>query len=313
MGLGAEEAIVLEAIASLGVPDVSETTPEVARKFSELRRQSLPPGPEAEVRTLSMPGPGGEIALRVYRPLAAPGTLPVLVWFHGGGFVLGDLEQADPDCRMLSTDASCVVVSVDYRLAPEHPFPAAPEDCFAATRWVFEHARELGADGGRLAVGGDSAGGNLATVSALLARERGGPQIRLQVLVYPVTDLTSFDTPSYLAYAENHFLTRRAMIWFRDHYVGGEQGARDPLASPLHHPDLSGLPAAHIVTGECDPLRDEGEAYAKRLERAGTRVTLSRHAGTIHGFFTMSAFLAAGRRAHAEVAGALRSSLQAEG
>jgi acetyl esterase len=312
MALGTEEASLLEAIASLGLPDVSETTPEAARQLTDLRRQRLPPGPAADVRTLSMPGPGGEIALRVYRPLAAPAALPVLIWFHGGGFVLGDLEVADAGCRMLSTHAWCVVVSVDYRLAPEHRFPAASEDCFAATRWVFEHARELGADGARMAVGGDSAGGNLATVTTLLARERGGPKIGLQVLVYPVTDLTSFDTPSYLAYAENHFLTRRDMIWFRDHYVGGEQGARDPLASPLHHPDLSGLPAAHIITAECDPLRDEGEAYAKRLEQAGTRVTLSRHAGTIHGFFTLSAFLAAGRSAHAEVAAVLRQTFEAD-
>jgi len=311
MGLDAEASRLLDVIASLGMPDVSETTPEVARELSELRRQSLPPGPAADVRSLSMPGPGGEIALRVYKPLGAPATLPVLVWFHGGGFVLGNLDQADADCRMLSTDASCMVVSVDYRLAPEHPFAAAPQDCLAATRWVFEHAGELGADGSRIAVGGDSAGGNLATVTALLAKQHGGPRIRLQVLVYPVTDLTSFDTSSYLAYAENHFLTRAAMIWFRDHYVGGEQGARDPLASPLHHPDLSGLPVAHIVTAECDPLRDEGEAYAERLKDAGTHVTVSRYAGTIHGFFTMSAFLQAGRRAHAEVAGVLRSAFDA--
>jgi acetyl esterase len=310
LALEPETQKILDLIAELGLPDVSETTPEVARQMSAARAAGLPPGPDADVLARTIPGAAGELSVRVYRPKnAASERLPALVWFHGGGFVLGDLDQGDGDCRQLATLARVVAISVEYRLAPEHPFPAAPEDCYAALSWVAENAAALGADPERLAVGGDSAGGNLAAVTALLARERSGPPISFQLLVYPVTDLTRFDTPSYLKNADGYFLTRATMQWFASHYVPRPSDAQSPYASPLLAPDLRGLPPALVITAEHDPLHDEGEAFARRLEEAGVRVTLSRYPSTIHGFFTMHPFLEVGRRAVSEAAEALRTAL----
>lgn len=310
MALEPQSQQVVDFIAKLGMPDVSETTPEVARQLSAMRTASLPPGPEAKVVSRTIPGAAGELGVRVYRPIDADGqTLPVLLWFHGGGFVLGDLAQADADCRNLSTSARLVVVSLDYRLAPEHRFPAAPEDCFLALRWVAANAREFGGDAARLAVGGDSAGGNLAAVTSLLARDRKGPAIRFQLLVYPVTDLTRFDRPSTLENASGYFLTRAGMMWFTSQYAPRAEDAANPHASPLLAPDLRGLPEALVLTAEHDPLRDEGEAYAERLREAGVSTTLTRYESTIHGFFTMHGFLDVGRRAHEQAAEALRKTL----
>jgi acetyl esterase len=201
-----------------------------------------------------------------------------------------------------------VVASVDYPLAPEHPFPAAPEACLAVTRWLADHAAEFGADAARLAVGGDSAGGNLAAVCAQLARDRGGPALSFQLLIYPVTDCVG-SFPSVRDNAEGYLLTADAMVWFRDHYLPPGCDPKDPAASPVYAADLSGLPPALVITAEFDPLRDEGEAYGRRMERAGVPVTVSRYDGMVHGFFSMTAVLDAASQAMAEAASALRTAL----
>ncbi len=226
--------------------------------------------------------------VRLYRPPSpAAGPLPLLVWFHGGGWVIGDLTSADPTARDLCVQSGALVASVDYPLAPEHPFPAPPEACFEVTRWLAGHAADLGADPRRLAVGGDSAGANLAAVTAVVARDRGGPDLAFQLLVYPVTDcLGSY--PSVKDNGEGYLLTNSAMIWFGQHYLPEGTDPKDPLASPIYTSDLADLPSALVITAEFDPLRDEGEAYGKRLEQAGVPVTTSRYDGMVHGFFSMT-------------------------
>lgn len=309
MPLHPQARMVLDAIASLKLPDLSELDPVKARELAATQRATLPPGPDALVEDREIPGPSGPIAIRIFRPKSnGNGRLPALVWFHGGGFVIGSVPESDGDCRHLATLASMTIVSVEYRLAPEHPAPAAPEDCFAATAWVAEHADELGIDPRRIAVGGDSAGGNLAAVVALMARDRGAPRIRFQLLVYPVTDLVSLETRSHHENAEGYYLTRRTMLWFREHYAKGEADRKNHYVSPLHA-DLRFLPPAFVVTAEFDPLRDEGEQYAERLERAGAVVKLRRYNGMIHGFFSMNAFLDDGKRVMADCAAALKDAL----
>ncbi|MFB6296440.1 MAG: alpha/beta hydrolase [Halobacteriales archaeon] len=214
------------------------------------------------------------------------GPFPVLTFYHGGGWVIGTLDTHEPICRALAGAADCVVVSVDYRLAPEHPFPAALEDCYAATRWVSDNAATLHADPDRVAVGGDSAGGNLAAAVAQACRDHGGPELVHQLLVYPVTD-HAFDTDSYAENAEGYFLTRADMEWFWDHYLDSRFDGNNPYASPLRARDLGGLPPASVVTAGFDPLRDEGIAYAKRLDAAGVAVEHHHYDGAIHGFFGM--------------------------
>ena len=297
---------VIEQFAAAGPPIGTVPAPE-AREASKARRPVIAnPEPVHEVTDRAIQGPAGDLPVRIYRPSANAG-LPVLVWFHGGGWVLGDLDAADPTCRSLANESGCVVVSVDYRLAPETPFPGAAEDAYAATVWVSEHAAEIGGDPTRIAVGGDSAGGNLAAVVCLVARERGGPRIVHQGLVYPVTD-HALDTPSYEENAEGYLLTRSGMQWFWDQYLG-DQDRSHPYASPLRAGDLSGLPPAIVITAEFDPLRDEGEAYAARLRECGVATALHRFDGMIHGFFGMSAVLPAGREARALLVGHLRSAL----
>jgi acetyl esterase len=232
----------------------------------------------------------------------------VLVYFHGGGWVIGNPDTHDNLCKALANRSSARVVSVDYRLAPEHRFPAAPEDCYAATCWVAERGAEIGVDGARLAVAGDSAGGNLATVVALMARDRGGPRLRHQVLIYPVTDC-DFDTPSYRDNAEGYLLTRDAMRWFWDHYLPDPDLRTNPYAAPLRAEKLAGLPPATVLTAEYDPLRDEGEAYAARLREAGVPVEATRHHGQIHGFVQLLDVFDAARRAVDELGLALRRAL----
>jgi acetyl esterase len=211
-----------------------------------------------------------------------------MVYFHGGGWVVCDLDTHDVVCRAIARRAGAVVIAVDYRLAPEHKFPAAVVDCYAATVWVAANADRLSIDRNRITVGGDSAGGNLGAVVSLKSRDENGPAIALQAMVYPVTDLSSFATPSYQEFADGYQLTKAEMVWFRDHYLGSLEDARHPHASPLLAADLRGLPPALIITAECDPLRDEGEAYAKRLAAAGVPVTSTRYAGMIHPFFSLS-------------------------
>jgi acetyl esterase len=275
----------------------------------------------AEVRELRVPGPAGELPARLYRPRRpeelGPGEqgpadggagerLPVLVYFYGGGWSLGTLDTSDAVCRMLANAAGCITVSMGYRLAPEHKFPAAVEDCYAGTAWVAEHAAELGADPARLAVGGDSSGGNLAAAVALLARDRGRPALVHQLLVYPNTDYRA-DTPSMQAVTDQHFFNPTAVRWYWGMYLASPQDGSSPLASPLRSGDLSGLPPATVITAEYDPLRDEGELYASRLEQAGVPATVIRYDGMMHGFFTMVGILDTARSAVAAAASRLRS------
>lgn len=260
----------------------------------------------ARVEDVQIPSGRGDIAARVYAA-ETTGRKPALIYFHGGGFVVGNLETHDAVCRSLAAESGAVVVAVDYALAPEHRFPAAVEDAYAATVWVVENAVRLGLDAVRISVGGDSAGGTLAIVSAMRCRDAGGPALRSQVLFYPVTDLSSFDTGSYRSLSEGYGLTRAAMMWFGAQYLPSADFAVHPEASPLLASDFRGLPPALLITAEFDPLRDEGEAYARRLEEAGVAVKVSRYQGMIHGFVAMRGVVAGGRRAIGEAAGFLRS------
>ena len=254
------------------------------------------PTPVARVENRDIPGPAGALPVRIYWPEASDGPAPLVVFCHGGGFVLCSLDTHDELCRALCRGAGAVVVSVDYRLAPEAPYPAAADDCYAGLVWAVAHAAELGADAGRVAIAGDSAGGNLAAVTALRARDMGGPALRHQCLIYPVTDCR-FDTPSYIENAEGYFLTAESMRWFWSHYLQDMGRAAEPYASPLRSPDLSGLPPALVITAEYDPLRDEGEHYAQALSAAGVPTVLRRYDGMIHGFVTMAEIFEDGRAA----------------
>lgn len=293
-------------------PDVGTKVFDAAEARRILAAAPMPPTepiPVAKVEDRRIPGApdGPPIPVRVYWPQTGSNGLPVVVYFHGGGWVLGGLDSHDPLCRSLANEVGAVVVSVDYRLAPEHRFPAAAEDAYAATAWVHAHATELGAAPSRLAVAGDSSGGNLAAVVALMARDRGGPPLRFQLLVYPVVDYAR-NTPSYRANAEGYFLTATHMRWYWDQYLGTADGA-GPYASPLRAHDLRGLPPAYVVTAEFDPLRDEGEAYAQRLREAGVPVSVRRYDGMFHGFFSLAGLLPAAREANGAAFTALRAAL----
>lgn len=279
---------------------------EARAQFKRPRPPGLRIAEVASVADRSIPGPGGPLGLRVYTP---PGTgpFPLLMFFHGGGFALCDLDTHDPTCRNLCAGTGCVVVSVDYRLAPEHRFPAAPDDCLAATRWAAKHAAELGADPTRMAVGGDSAGGNLATVTALRIRDEGGPRLAGQLLIYPTTDWEMPPRPSLVENGEGYWLTTRDIAWFRSHYLAEPLDVRNPHASPLHARDLLGLPSALVITAEYDPLRDEGEDYAMRLRAAGVPVAISRYDGVVHGFFTLSGLVGKSDAVQDEACAWLRS------
>jgi acetyl esterase len=293
-----------------GCDDIEDMSVAAARALDErLARELGGDGPPmAEVRDVSVAGAADLIPARVYRPRdeIAPG---ILVWLHGGGFVLGSPDGSDTTARALAGASGCIVVSVDYRLAPEHPFPAAPEDCYAATNWVTRHAASLGAAEGRVAVGGDSAGGNLAAVVALLARDRGGPSIDLQVLVYPVVERAA-DTPSYRAFAEGYWLTAEGMAWFWRHYLSSSRDGADPRASPMLATSLAGLPPAVVATAEYDVLRDEGERYADRLRAAGVPVALRRHDGMLHGFLSCAGVVDEAWAAFEELGRAVRLGCQ---
>ncbi len=307
MPLDPQARMLLDQLEALGsVPMSQQTAADARASFAMLAAvagQADAPVP-TEDRTL--PGPAGEIPVRVYRP-PADEALPVVVYFHGGGWVIGDIATHDTTCQRLAAGVPAVVVSVDYRLAPEHCFPAAVDDCDAATAWVSAHAAELGGDASRLAVAGDSAGGNLAAVIARRARDSGGPPIAFQLLVYPATDLTR-SLPSHTENGEGYLLDNDAMTWFVGHYLV-DADARHRDASPLFVDDLAGLPPALVVTAEFDPLRDEGEAYADRLRDAGVVVTTSRYDGMIHGFYGLDSIFDASKRATAETVAALRDAL----
>lgn len=308
---------LLAQLAASPLPAISTLSPAAAREQYRRSRTPLwPAAPEvAEVRNLAMPGPGGPLALRLYRALgAAEGArLPAVVFFHGGGWLVGDLDTHDVVCRQFANAAHCAVVAVDYRLAPEHKFPAAVDDCVAATRWVAAHAEELGIDAARIAVAGDSAGGNLAAVTALTLRDlpqSGDPSLVMQMLVYPVTDQAG-DTASAGAYAEGYLLTSASMRWYRDMYLRGDADIGDWRASPLRAADLSGLPPAYVITAGFDPLLDEGEAYAGRLRAAGVDVTYECFEGMVHGFVVMGGVLAASHHAIYRLAQGLARALGA--
>ena len=306
MPLDPQARAMLDQAAALGVRPYNEMTVEEARANMLAMREVA--GPElamAKVEDRTVPGPDGEIPVRIYTPEGS-GPWPVLVWFHGGGWVIGNLESHDALCRKLARQAGCLVVSVDYRLAPEAKFPAPAEDCYAATAWVAANAATLDGDPSRIAVGGDSAGANLAAVVALMARDRGGPELIYQVLAYPPTDF-NFETTSYLENAEGYGLTRSSMIWFWNHYLRTEADGRHPYASPLQAENLRGLPPALVYTAEYDVLRDEGEAYAERLRMAGIPVEGKRYPGLIHGFFSRAPFLDRGKQAIEDACQALRS------
>ncbi len=310
MPLDPQTKAVLEQMAALNLPPYWTLSAEEARRQFEATRPPVPGEPVAKVEDRAIPGPGGDIPVRVYTP-EGNAPFPILVYFHGGGWVLGNIASHDNTARLLTNRAGCIVVSVDYRLAPEHKFPAAAEDCYAATKWVADHAAELGGDPERIAVGGDSAGGNLAAVVSLMARDRGGPKLVFQLLIYPVTDY-DLDRPSYQENAEGYLLTKDWMVWFWNHYLPSAEYAHHPHASPFRAEDLRGLPPALVLTAEFDPLRDEGEAYAERLREAGVPVTCTRYDGLIHGFFGMSAVIDRARDAVDQAATALREAFAAQ-
>jgi acetyl esterase len=310
MPLDPDAEILLEMVRAANRPAFETVGAAEARLLFNAGRKVLAPDPMpvAELRELAIPGPGGPIPARLYRA-AASSILPVLVFFHGGGWVVGDIESHDTVCRHLANRAGCAVVSVDYRLAPEHKFPAAVEDCFAATAWVAGNAAALGVDPGRLAVGGDSAGGNLAAVVSLLARDHGGPRITSQLLIYPATD-AAMRHESIARFAEGYVLTRSTMRWFYQQYLRAPEDVADWQASPLAAPDLGSLPAAFVLTAGYDPLCDEGDAYAARLAASGVAVTHRRFPGQVHGFAMNGKIIRAAETALDEAAAALRAAWQ---
>jgi len=285
---------LLDFIEARGIPPTHTLSPAEARAFYRDRRAATQPeAPQvAEVRELKAEGPHGTVAVRLYRPMGSTSgaALPVLVYFHGGGWVIGDLDTHDVLCRSLSNGSGCAVASVDYRMGPEHRFPAAVDDVLAATRWVHRQAASLGLDAGRLAVGGDSAGGNLAAVAAIAARDAGDLPIAFQLLIYPATDQRR-GHPSHEANGQGYLLTRDTMAYFHDHYIDDGRHDLDWRASPLLHGDLSGLPRALVLTAGYDPLRDEGMAYAEALTAAGNRAAYVCFERQIHGFITMGKVL----------------------
>jgi acetyl esterase len=312
---------LLEQMAAMESVDYREVTPEGLRQVMKmLAAADGPPEAVASVEDARAEGPAGPIPVRAYRPGGAgaggrpddradidASPLPILVWYHGGGWVVGDLETADTTCRKLANRSGALVISVDYRLAPEHPAPASVEDCWAALRWVVEAGAGLGGDPSRLAVGGDSAGGNLSALMAARARDD-GPALRHQLLVYPATDLT-MSYPSHVENGQGYLLTNEATAWFLGHYLGPDADPKHPSLSPLFIDDLSGVADATIITAELDPLRDEGEAYADRLRNSGVGVDLRRYDGMVHGFFQLGGVTPVADSAVTEAASRLRAAL----
>ena len=306
MPLDHDAETLLEMIRVANRPAFEAVGAAEARLLYMAGRKVLAPEPMpvAEIRDLTMPSAAGPVPLRLYRAFTE-GVLPVLVFFHGGGWVVGDIATHDTVCRHLANRAECAVVSVDYRLAPEHKFPAAVEDAFAAAAWVTENASALGVDPARLAVGGDSAGGNLAAVVALMARDAGAPRIAYQLLIYPATD-AAMRHESVARFAEGYVLTRSTMRWFYEQYLRTPDDTLDWRVSPLAAPDLSGLPFALVLTAGYDPLCDEGDQYAARLAAAGVKVEHRRFSGQIHGFVTNGKIIRAADGALDEAAAALK-------
>jgi acetyl esterase len=312
MALDPDAERVLEMVRQSGRPPYDQVTPAEARALFRAARDVLcpTPAPVAEIRDLAAPGPdGGRVPLRLYRAAgtATEEILPALVYFHGGGWVVGDLDCYNSMCRHLANAARCAVVAVDYRLAPEYKFPAAVEDCLAATRWVAKTGAEIGVDNYRLAVGGDSAGGNLAAVVSLLARDCGTLPLRAQLLLYPSVDF-AMNRASIEQFAEGHLLTLATMRWFAGHYLRGTEDITDWRASPLRAPDLSRVAPAFVLTAGHDPLCDEGQAYAQRLQDDGVAVKELHIPDQIHGFLTMGRIIRAAEPALDAIGASLKAS-----
>jgi acetyl esterase len=307
VALHPEAQQLLAALEEAGLPPFEQMTVpqarEAAKGFADL--QGEPEEIATEDRTI--PGPAGDIPVRIYTS-AGEGPKPVIVYFHGGGWVIGNLDTVDKPVRGIANRTGAVVVSVDYRLAPEQVYPAAFDDSYAATVWVAEHAAELGGDPARVAVAGDSAGGTLAATVALAARDRNGPRLVAQLLIYPVTNF-DFTTASYEENADGYLLTRGTMQWFWAHYLGAQDLGKDPYACPARADDLVGLPPAFVATAEFDPLRDEGEAYAANLRAAGVAVTAKRYDGMLHGFAWTLGATPSGAVMIDDLAAALRSAV----
>lgn len=305
MPLDPQVALLIQAEAN--TPEMHTLSVEDARRQVLLSVNALEgeKEPIKNVEDRKIPGPGGSIPVRMYTP-EGEGSLPILVYFHGGGWVLCNLDTHDSICRAIANLVGCIVVSVDYRLAPEHKYPAAVEDCYAATCWVAQNAAAIGGDPTRLAIGGDSAGGNLTAVVTLKARDENGPSIIFQLLIYPVTDYHTPGTVSYIENQEGYLLSRDDMVWYFEQYLSNQDEAQDAHVSPLKAPDLSNLPPAMVITAEFDLLRDEGEAYAQRLQEAGVPVTLKRYDGLIHGLFGKDDGIEQAIQAQMDAANALR-------
>jgi len=299
-------------MAAAGGPPMEQMTPQELRadRAAKAAAMAVLSGPLQEVARVedrTIPGPAQPIPIRVYWPV--PGeNLPALVYYHGGGWVIGNPDSVDRSCRALANASGCVLISVDYRLAPEHKFPAAVEDADAVLRYVAEHAGEFAVDPARIAVGGDSSGANLATVACLIARDRGGPKIAFQLLVYPVTDYDD-NRPSVQEFAQGYFLTKPMLDYFWGHYLARPEDGRHPHASPMKAESLAGLPPAMVITAECDPIRDQGEAYAQRLRESGVPVSLKRYEGAIHVFFNLAGVIDSGKQAIQDAGAALKAAL----
>lgn len=286
-------------------PRTPQSLPAIRAAAAKAKRPAGPALPS--VRDLHLPGPAGDLLVRVYLPTLGA-SLPALVYFHGGGWVLGSVDGHDSTCRRLALLSGCAVASVEYRLAPEAKFPAAVEDCFAAVRWVATNGASVGVDSSRLAVGGDSSGGNLAAAACLMARDQGGPRIKFQMLVYPVTD-RNFDTASYLQNANGYLLSRENMVANWELYLRTDADASNPYAAPLKAKDLQALPPVLVITAEYDPLRDEGEAYAARLRESGVATVCRRFDGMVHGFFGFAETVDAAKEALGLCAEEMRKAL----
>lgn len=313
MPLDPQCKLVLDQMAAGGGPPMEQLTPQELRaeRASQADAMAALAGPlqqVARVENRTIPGPVQPIPVRIYWPEAGR-KLPALVYYHGGGFVLGSLDSVDRTMRSLTNTSGCVVISVDYRLAPEHKFPAAVEDSAAAVRYVAKHASEFDADPNRIAVGGDSAGGNLATVVCLVSRERGGPKIAFQLLVYPMVDYDD-NRPSLQQFAQGYFLTRPMVDYFWGHYLEAPSDGQHPHASPMKAESLAGLPPAMVITAECDPIRDQGETYAERLKQSGVPVSLKRYDGAIHAFFNLAGVIDSGKQAIENAGAALKAALR---
>lgn len=302
---------LLDQMAQNPAPKLWELPPKEGRGVYLAMNQLLEPQdvPIGRSEDMTAPGPAEPIPVRVYTPMGAGNVVPALVYFHGGGFVIGNRDTHDALCRQLANESGFRVVSVDYRLAPEHPFPAAVEDAFAAVQWVEAKAAELGIDPNSIAVGGDSAGGNLAAVVCQLAKAKGSPAISFQLLIYPTTQARA-DTPSMKSFSQGYLLEKQSMDWFFDCYIPKGTDLSDPRLSPLLAADLSGLPRAYVVTAGFDPLKDEGRAYADKLNRAGVAAVHADYPDMIHGFFNMSGVLPQVKLAIAAAAKAMKEALR---